>query len=263
MDIFFVNLAIGSYLLAFLLFLSCSNSLAKAGIRLADKILKAGFIFNTIFVIARWHASGRPPFANMYEALILFAWSMAFVYIVFEFVYKVKLPGAPVSFLVLFTIAATLFLDNTISPLIPALQSKWISVHVVTYFIGYGALSISFAMSLLYLFVCRKNSLTSAQGLSLDIWSYRLIAFAFPFLTIGMTTGSVWANVAWGTYWGWDPKETCSLITWLVYALYLHLRILRGWKDKKAAYLSIIGFLATLFTFVGVNFILSGLHSYS
>jgi cytochrome c-type biogenesis protein CcsB len=85
----------------------------------------------------------------------------------------------------------------------------------------------------------------------------------FPLITIGMTTGSAWANEAWGTYWGWDPKETCSLVTWLVYVLYLHLRVLRGWKGVKTAWLAILGFMATLFTFVGVNYILPGLHSYA
>jgi ABC-type transport system involved in cytochrome c biogenesis permease subunit len=176
------------------------------------------------------------------------------VYIIFGLFSKVKVPQAIVSFLAFLILGVTLFIDPAISPLMPALQSKWMGIHVAIYLIGYGGLTISFVVSLLYLF---------KPDLSWDILSYRLIAFAFPFLTIGMTTGSVWANVAWGTYWGWDPKETCSLITGLVYVIYLHLRILKGWKGKRAAYLSVIGFLVMLFTFVGVNFILSGLHSYN
>jgi cytochrome c-type biogenesis protein CcsB len=134
---------------------------------------------------------------------------------------------------------------------------------VVTYFIGYGALSIAFFTSVIYLGLFKKQPAGSSILSYLDTLTYQLIIFSFPFLTIGMTTGSTWANVAWGNYWSWDPKETCSLITWLVYVVYLHLRVLRGWKDKKAAYVSVIGFLATLFTFVGVNYILPGLHSYS
>ena len=258
-----IYLSFISFLWAFLLSFIKVASKPKSVLKAADILFKTGFVLVTIFVLGRWYAAGRPPFANMYEALILFSWSMALIYVIFEFNYKVALPMAPVSLLVLITLGITLFLDNTITPLIPALQSKWISIHVITYFIGYGALSMSFVMSIVYFFVVRRSSSLSAQALSYDVLSYRLILFAFPFLSIGMTTGSIWANVAWGTYWGWDPKETCALITWLVYALYLHLRILRGWKDKKAAYLSVFGFLATLFTFIGVNFLLSGLHSYS
>lgn len=263
MPLFLVNLSFLSYTLALLLFFIPSFFKTKSLSKIADIAFKTGFIFNTLFVAMRWYVASRPPFANMYEAMILFAWSMAFVYVIFEFIYKVRLPGEPISFLVFLAMAVALCLDNTIKALIPALQSQWISIHVVTYFIGYGALSISFVISALYLFSYKKGKLTSIKAMSLDTWSYRLIVFAFPFLTIGMTTGSVWANVAWGTYWGWDPKETCALITWLVYALYLHLRILRGWKEERAAYLAVFGFIATLFTFIGVNFLLSGLHSYS
>lgn len=259
-----VKLAVASYFLSFLLFF-CESVLKKGkhSFKFADIVLKTGFVFNTVFVAYRWYLAGRPPFANMYEALVLFSWSIVFTFVIFEALYKVKFLGPAVSFLAFIAIGITLFLDNAIRPLMPALQSKWISIHVVSYFIGYGSLSISFLISLLYLGVSKKNTLSSAVAMSLDVFSYRLILFAFPFLTLGITTGSVWANVAWGTYWGWDPKETCSLITWLVYALYLHLRILRGWKGRQAAYLAVIGFLATLFTFVGVNFLLSGLHSYS
>jgi cytochrome c-type biogenesis protein CcsB len=98
---------------------------------------------------------------------------------------------------------------------------------------------------------------------SLDEFTYRLIAFGFPLLTLGIITGAAWANTAWGTYWSWDPKETWSLIVWLIYAAYLHARIAQGWKGKRSALLSIFGFAATLFCYLGVNLILSGLHSYA
>lgn len=224
--------------------------------------MKSGFAFHTLFIIQRWYLSGRPPFANFYEALVIFSWAIVFVYAIFVVVYKILIPVFPVSFLVLSALLPTFFLDNKISPLIPALQSIWMSFHVVTYFIGYGSLAISFVISLAYLYANAKSP-KEPVVLSLDNLSYLLIAFAFPFLTAGMTLGSVWANIAWGSYWSWDPKETCALITWLIYAVYLHLRASKGWKERKAAYLAVFGFLAALFTFVGINFILSSLHSYN
>jgi cytochrome c-type biogenesis protein CcsB len=231
--------------------------------RIARVALKTGFSLHSVMVGVRWYEAGRPPFANMYEALVLFGWSVVLVYIIFELVYKAKFLAIPVNILVIIFLSAALPSDSSIKPLLPALQSKWMSVHVITYFIGYGALSIAFVLSAVYLFLSGRKNIDPAAMSVLDDLTYRLIIFGFPFLTVGMTTGSIWANSAWGTYWNWDPKETCSLITWLVYAVYLHMRILRGWRGKSAAYLSLLGFLATLFTFVGVNFILPGLHSYS
>lgn len=161
---------------------------------------------------------------------------------------------------------------NDIQPLVPALQSNWLISHVVTCFVGYAAFALSFVVSILYLFKAgsEKRSPKSAgsflcflpSSAGLDEIGYKTIAIGFPLLTIGIVTGAFWANVAWGTYWSWDPKETWSLIVWLIYAAYLHARITRGWRGKRAAILSIVGFAATLFCYLGVNLILSGLHSY-
>jgi cytochrome c-type biogenesis protein CcsB len=169
----------------------------------------------------------------------------------------------PANTLVLLFMLVVLLAKSEIRPLMPALQSNWMGIHVITYLIGYGAMALACFMSVLYLFFAKKKQAASSEMVYLDDLIYQLTLFGFPFLTIGMIIGSVWANVAWGSYWFWDPKETCSLITWLVYALYLHLRLLNGWKGVRSAYLSILGFLVTLFTFVGVNYILPGLHSYS
>lgn len=226
----------------------------------AERSFFAGFLGHSVLVALRWYEAGRPPFANMYEALVLLTWCVAFVYLIFSFFDNVKALGRVVSVLVLLLMNYIATLDGSITPLMPALQSRWISIHVITYFIGYGGLTLSFVSGIYYLIVRRRDH---ALARILDGLGYRFIAFGFPFLTIGMTTGSIWANVAWGTYWGWDPKETCSLITWLVYALYLHLRKGGGWKERRAAWLSIIGYIVVLFTFVGVNFILPGLHSYA
>jgi cytochrome c-type biogenesis protein CcsB len=161
---------------------------------------------------------------------------------------------------------------NDIQPLVPALKSNWLIAHVVSCFVGYAAFAVSFGVSILYLFKTGSEKLSPRSAGSfwdflpssaaLDEIGYKTIAIGFPLLTIGIVTGAFWANVAWGTYWSWDPKETWSLIVWLIYAAYLHARITRGWRGKRAAILSIVGFAATIFCYLGVNLILSGLHSY-
>lgn len=259
----FLRTAFCAYIAAAFLTAMSAASGKNALQRAADILLRAGFLLHSIMILLRWHAAGRPPFASMYEALVLFSWAIIAVYFVFELVYRAKILYIPALILALSMLTGAFFGDSAMKPLVPALQSPWISIHVVTYFIGYGALSVAFMLGILYLVFRKRHRAGTEQMRYIDTLMYRLIIFGFPFLTIGMTTGSAWADVAWGTYWGWDPKETCSLITWLVYVVYLHMRILRGWKDTKAAWLCIIGFLVTLFTFIGVNFILPGLHSYT
>jgi cytochrome c-type biogenesis protein CcsB len=163
-------------------------------------------------------------------------------------------------------------IHDEIEPLIPALQSNWLTYHVMTCFLSYSAFAISFGSSITYLMKLRKASknnpgqkeademLPSME--SLDEIIYKTVAIGFLLLSIGIITGAVWANYAWGSYWSWDPKETWSLITWFVYAAFIHARLTRGWRGRRTAILSIFGFAAVLFTFLGVNFLLSGLHSY-
>jgi cytochrome c-type biogenesis protein CcsB len=139
---------------------------------------------------------------------------------------------------------------------------------VITCFLGYAAFAVSFGASIAYLIKDRKGNVSSEEGVLpatvvLDEVIYKGVAVGFLQLAIGIITGAVWANYAWGSYWSWDPKETWSLITWFVYAAFLHARLTRGWRGKKTAILSIIGFAAVIFTFLGVNYVLSGLHSYA
>lgn len=151
-------------------------------------------------------------------------------------------------------------IEKHIQPLIPALQSNWLHIHVITCFISYAAFVISFICGLLYL-IKWKGVIPPEE--TLEEINYRSIVVGFPMLSAGILTGAVWAHYAWGSYWSWDPKETWSLITWIVYALFLHARFVKGWRGKRIAMLSIIGFLSVIFTYLGVNFILSGLHSYA
>jgi cytochrome c-type biogenesis protein CcsB len=228
----------------------------------ATVLMSIGFVLHTCYIVSRWYVSRRLPIVSLYETIVFFVWSMVLIYLFLEKVYKLKYLEISVSVLAALVLAYTSVLDKSIRPLMPALKSNWIFIHVISYFIGYAGCALSFILSICYLFVRRKEVSGGSLAWRLDDLSYRLIGFAFPFLTIGLTSGAVWAKVAWGSYWSWDPKETWALITWLIYATYLHLRIVRKWQALPCAYVSIIGFLCLLFTFLGVNYLLKGLHSY-
>lgn len=239
-------------------------------------VLAAGFLANTAGIGLRWVESyqmgiGRAPFSNMYESLIFFSWTMAVLYLYVEMKYKEQGFGVFVSPLIFLSIAYASFdpsISATINPLIPALKSNWLIAHVITCFLGYAGFALAFGLSLTY-FVKPKQPQKSVIFSRLpdediiDELTYQMVVFGFLFLTIGIITGAVWANSAWGKYWSWDPKETWSLITWFVYAIFLHLRMMRGWYGRNLAVVSITGFVAVLFTYFGVNFLLSGLHSYA
>jgi len=225
---------------------------------------------HTTAIGLRWVESyemgmGHAPLSNLYESLVFFAWAIALSLVVVRFRFKIDiipLLGIPVVFLVLDS--TSLFnLDPNIRPLIPALQSNWLVAHVVTCFLGYGGFAVSFVAAVLLLIA---RSWESAAKLLpkrelLDEIVYRSVLVGFPLLTVGIITGAAWADYAWGRYWSWDPKETWSLVTWLVYSAFLHARLARGWAGGRTALLSVLGFAAVLFTYFGVNY-LPGLHSY-
>ncbi|MGA1868557.1 MAG: c-type cytochrome biogenesis protein CcsB [bacterium] len=215
---------------------------------------------------------GQPPFANLYSSMVFFSWSTVLIYIIIEYKYHYKSIGAfvlPIAFLIL---AGASLLSDEITPLVPALQSNWLLTHVITCFFGYAAFAVGCGISIMYLFKYNYEiNKPSGKGILsiipscdiLDDLQYKAVAIGFPFLTIGIITGAAWANYAWGTYWSWDPKETWSLITWFVYAAFLHSRFAAGWRGKKTAYLCILGFLFVLMTYFGVSYLLGGLHSYA
>ena len=226
----------------------------------------------------RWYESyqlgyGHIPLSNMYEALVSLSWCTVLVLIVMEQKFKTETMGAFVLPLVSLAMAYASLAPNVrdeIEPLIPALQSNWLTYHVMTCFLGYAAFAVSFGASVAYLLKNKEAPPTTEEDSGslpalemLDELIYKANAVGFLLLGIGIITGAVWANYAWGSYWSWDPKETWSLITWLIYAAFLHARLTRGWRGRKTAVLSIIGFCGVLFTFFGVNYVLSGLHSYA
>lgn len=256
MSAIYLNLSFAGFFLAMVLYAGGLLSTNKALPLLAKSLMACGILCLSLYIGIRWQIAGRPPFSNMFESLVVLGWAIAIVSVFIDIKYRIKNVSALTALMSLLAIGYASLLDKEIEPLLPALKSNWLTIHVLTCFIGYAALMAAFVSSAVLL--CRKK-----EDAALDIISYKMIAFGFLFLALGIISGAVWANSAWGTYWSWDPKETWSLITWFIYAIYLHTRLRRGWKGKKAAWVSVIGFLAMLFTYFGVNYLLSGLHSYA
>ncbi|ACB84703.1 c-type cytochrome biogenesis protein CcsB [Natranaerobius thermophilus] len=238
----------------------------------ATFIATMGLIVHTASIFVRMVNAARLTMHNQFEFATWFAWGIMFCYLFIErkFAYKYRGIGSfvvPIAFLMILY-ASTL--PSEIRPPMPALQSAWLSVHVITAILGYGAFAVACGISIMYLLKRRKaeddNSIFNRSFFPsfelLDNINYRAVAFGFMGLTLCILTGAIWAEQAWGRYWGWDPKETWSLITWIVYSIYLHARLTRGWKGTKTAWFSIIGFLCVLFTYVGVNMLLPSEHSY-
>ena len=245
--------------------------------RVATFVTLVGFAGQTFAIVLRWIESyqlgiGHAPLSNLYESLIFFAWTLILLYLVVEWKTKNRTIGTfvtPLAFLAMAYASYSPEVNSHIQPLVPALKSKWLIAHVITCFFGYAAFGLAFGLSLMFLLKKiegpERNSFflrIIPQSSLLDELSYQMVVIGFLLLTLGIITGSVWAHSAWGSYWSWDPKETWSLITWLVYAALLHSRMVRGWRGNKLAALCIIGFCCVLFTYFGVNY-LAGLHSYA
>ncbi len=248
----------------------------KSLVLIARRITFLGVILIGIGILIRWFESykmgiGHAPLSNLYESLIFFSWIVVLISIFIEKKYKelhISIFVLPIAFLAIGYASFSSDIDGSLQPIVPALKSNWLVTHVVTCFLGYASFTISFIFSLIYL-IRKKISINYFDFFYhlTDIYvleqvNYQLVMFGIFFLSIGIITGSIWANSAWGSYWSWDPKETWSLITWLIYAVLIHVRLVKNWSGEKIAYISIIGFISVLFTYFGVNF-LHGLHSYT
>jgi len=354
---FFFGVSTVAYIIAMMVYISYVAFKQSAIGKVATAITSVGFLSQSMAILLRWKEfydlSGMGiirsvPLTNLYESLIFFVWCLILVYLIVEFKYKNRSFGAfvtPVAGLALAFIEMS-GMSKEIQPLVPALQSNWLLVHVMMSFISYSFFALSFSTALMYLIITTEKktepsyifwsitlgvflsvlialgldflkfklvagtpdlliksylfkatffsdssiievlSYIAALGLVFVIWNYgrllkkvieafrispetldeityKSIAIGFPIFTLGgLIFGAIWADQAWGTYWSWDPKETWSLITWFVYAFYLHARLLRGWRGHKVAVVSVVGFVAVIFTYLGVNLLLSGLHAY-
>lgn len=260
----FLYLACGLFYLIACVATPAGSSFRKAMLG----ILCGVWALHTVSIGLRWHESyqmgiGHAPLSNLYESLVFFSWCITLALILVRWRWHadiVVLLGLP---LVCLTLAYTSLLDDNIKPLIPALQSNWLVFHVITCFLGYAGFAVSFIAAILYLVATEIPSAGKhlPKPHFIDEIVYRSILTGFPMLTVGIITGAAWADYAWGSYWSWDPKETWSLVTWLVYSAFLHARLAKDWTGRRTAILSLVGFAAVLFTYFGVNY-LPGLHSY-
>jgi len=242
----------------------------------------AAATFGFVGMMVRWRESylinvdyGHIPVSSLYEVFILFVVMTALIYLYYEQKYKTRSLGGFVMLVISAAVAFILWYTfekdaHVIQPLVPALKSWWMKIHVPANFIGYGTFSIAAMVGLAYLItqkVAAKNPesrfVKAMPSLEvMDDLMYKNIALGFAFFTIATVLGAMWAAEAWGGYWSWDPKETWALIVWLNYAAWLHIRMSKGWRGAPMAWWALIGLLVTTFAFLGVNMFLSGLHSY-
>ena len=296
------------------------------GILLSSVFVFGANLLLSFLLLSRWIESGHPPFSNLYESLLFLAWSLLFLYFptmgfwgkdLFKTKNSIKVnfdqnprllltpnpaklqtAGPELSSLAgIVLVSAALFIYTfatwvlpsemrEIQPLVPALKSNWLLMHVSIMLLSYSALIAGSLFSILYLVLFysnktkstdftnehpvletletpKPNNLSKQRFLNdLDSLSYRSLAFAFPLLTLGIISGAVWANEAWGSYWSWDPKETWALITWFIFSIYLHLRIQKAWEGERAALVATFGFFVVWVCYLGVNLLGKGLHSY-
>ena len=231
--------------------------------RIAVVMALVGFVLQTYSLVVRSIIAGHLPTTGMYEYLALMSWAVVLIYLFFQFTFRYTFIGAialPIAFVLI--VLASLFPKDIQTQLIPALQSWWLTIHVVLAALGEGAFAVGFAAALLYLLKGRRPEGKLPSQERLDQISYRAIGLGYPLFTIGaLVAGAIWAEQAWGVWWSWDPKEVAALIVWLVASAYLHARLVRGWKGKGAAILAMAIFLLAVLTLFS-NLIFGGLHSY-
>lgn len=225
----------------------------------------------TVALVHRGDVSGHWPLTNTYEFLLTFAWALVLVALWLERAHRTRLIGAcglPVAAVLLgYAVAALPATDRLPHPALPALRSIWLQLHVGSSAVAYGAFGVAAALGVLYLVRERWPEADAQQIEQIGYYIYRAVAVGFPWLTASILTGAAWAQTAWGNYWSWDPKETWALVTWLVYLLFLHARVLRGWRGRRVAWLAVLGFAVVLFTFLGLRWLvqqiqLESLHIY-
>lgn len=268
---FLFQITIFVYLISTCGFLVSIITLRKDAERISTIFLIGGFGLHTAAVFMRWLAGGHPPLINLHDSLSFLAWAMIGLFLLFQWRHKVKSLGAFVTPFALLVITGSSFQSKEILPLPPVLKSIWLPIHATICLLADAMFALAFCISIMYLLQEKQiksrrlgavfQRLPSLE--TLDIMNERCLTAGFALLTIGIVTGSIWAEKAWGAYWSWDPKETWSLITWFLYASLLHQRLMVGWRGRKAAIMTIIGFATLVFTFLGVSLLLSGAHSYA
>jgi ABC-type transport system involved in cytochrome c biogenesis permease subunit len=247
-------------MLSYVLAAACywPGSKKKKIARLASGLAVLGLILNSLALYARTLLTGRLPLVNGAEFMLCFTWFTVLVYLGYEYKSKQRSAGGIVLLIAACLTGSILILTphqlGDISPLMPALKSPWLTGHVLTAVFAYGGFAVAAGLAVVQL----RNPFTKRED-----WVARIVGGSFAMLTLTIVLGAIWAEQTWGNYWSWDPKETWALLTWIIYAIYLHLYRRESWQGRKANLLVIGGFILVLFTYFGVNYVLTGLHSYA
>ncbi len=264
--LFFIALAL--YLLSLVAFVSAFIFTKSKGTKAGVWLTLGAVLINGTSLVCRWITSGYPPLSGTYTTLSLFSFFMGLLLLFFIVKRwgKTEILGTGIISVILIAMLVAFINYSEAGSLPVALRSYWLFIHVPTAIFSYALFGVAAVCGALYLLKSKKQGEESSEEKARDLdvvdnMVYRSAAGGFILLTIAIVTGAVWAESAWGSYWSWDPKETWSLITWFVYAIFLHTRLVKGWRGRKAAIVAIIGFVAVIFTYFGVNLI-GGLHSY-
>jgi cytochrome c-type biogenesis protein CcsB len=261
-------IALSFWVVAFLVFLQALVFHRRHHLAIGVVIAAAGLLPHTAGIVIRWIATGRPPFISLYELIIASAWFAVLTYLVIQAIWKSARPVgvavAPVAFL---SMGAALTLSPEANELSAALQSWWLVIHIVFALIAHGCFAVAFGAAVLLIIRGRRTEAENGDlvpsSVNLDRLGLRCIIFGFICHTVMVLSGAIWANNAWGRFWGWDPIETWSLVTWLLYGLYMHLRFLPKWHGRRAAAYAVVAFLVVVFSFWGVPHLWKSIHDYT
>ncbi|MBI5285966.1 MAG: c-type cytochrome biogenesis protein CcsB [Deltaproteobacteria bacterium] len=270
MNIIFFHITVATYLVATFVYIAYLITHQDRIAGVGGYILVGGFSFHTLTILTRWIEAGRTPVTNLHESLSFFSWMVVGIYLLLHLRYRLAVLGsfvAPLAFLLLITAS---FLPKEIVPLAPPLESFWLPAHVTLAFLGNAFFALAFLFGIMYLLQEHYLKARKIGGLYfllpslevLDELGYKCLSYGFPLLTLAIITGAIWAEYAWGSYWSWEPRQTWSLITWFLYAALLHGRLTVGWRGRKAAIYSIIGFLVLLSSFLVINLFSWGMHGF-
>lgn len=258
-DSLLLNITLLLYLGSLFIFIAYQLLRTEFLSSIALTLFFSGALTNLATIILRGVIANRVPFSNTYETLVLFAFLMVIIYLAISFKTdknKTLLTGNIIFIILLIALAS--FFINDPKPLVPALKSNWLTIHVLFCIISYSAFAVGFIRALIFI-VFKEYKMSEEKFEIIN----RIIITGYTFLILGITTGSIWGEAAWGSYWNWDPKETWSLITFLIYTIYFHLKTSNKLETKYLSIIIIIGFCFILFTYFGVNYLLTGLHSYT
>jgi cytochrome c-type biogenesis protein CcsB len=266
-ELYFLGLACAGYVVAWWAYWRALRNLGELASHRAWLIGAVAFLFQAGSLSLRTYRAGHLPIYNAYEFSALFAGGIVLVQLIFERLTRQKALGLATLPVTLLLLSYAWTLPKAVEPIFPIFRSSWLKIHILTAIVAYSSLAVTFAASCLYLARQGQKGDDGKQGgllrlKRLDAVSYQAAALGFPFLTVCVISGAIWAEYVWGRFWSWDPKETWSLITWFIVAAYLHTRYHRGWKEHRAAILGIVGFVLVLMTFLGVELLNPGQHDF-